>query len=146
TCWLRVRRPSKAVQKPTQTTSAACAARFERGMTVADAAPSPPDPESATEERYNRRVRPEPGILDHLGALRTMPRGLLLGRIAYRLKRPLLALPSSVKLLPGSHAAHPRTLPPDRWPGDAAQGAAMVQSRFRFAGGPLVNPDPLRGD
>lgn len=115
-------------------------------MTVADAAPSPPDPESATEERYNRRVRPEPGFLDHLGALRAMPRGLLLGRIAYRLKRPLLALPFSVKLLPGSHAAQPLTLPPDPWPGDAAQGAAMVQGRFRFAGETLVNPDPLRGD
>jgi len=110
---------------------------------VADASPSPPDPDEVTASRPTRRVRPDPGFLDHLAALRAMPRGLLLGRIAYRLKRPLLALPFSVRLLPGCRAAQPLTLPPDPWPGDAAQGAAMIQGRFRFGGQTLIDPDPV---
>lgn len=107
---------------------------------VADAPTSPPDPDGATLTRRSQNVRPDPGLLDHLAALRAMPRGLLLGRIAYRLRRPLLALPFSVRLLPGCRAAQPLTLPPDPWPGDAAQGAALVEGRFRFSGQTILNP------
>ena len=109
----------------------------------ADASPSPPDPEGAAAHRPTGKVRPEPGFLDHLAALRAMPRGLLLGRVAYRLRRPLLALPFSIRLLSGCRAAQPLTLPPDPWPGDAVQGAALIDGRFRFAGQTLVKPDPV---
>lgn len=100
-------------------------------------------PPPARSKRRSDAVRPDPGFLDHLKALRAMPRGLLLGQVAYRLRRPFMALPLYVALLPGSRAAQPLTLPPDPWPGDAAQGAALVEGRFRFAGLALREPKPL---
>lgn len=102
---------------------------------MADDSPSRPPPP-------RRAVRPDPGLRDHLAALRAMPRGLLLGRIAYRLRRPLLRLPFYAALLPGCRAAQPLALPPDPWPGDGAQGTALVEGRFRFAGQSLLDPSP----
>lgn len=111
---------------------------------VADQASSPP-PQGPTGQpaRQRRAVRPNPGLVDHLSALHAMPRGLLLGRLAYRLRQPLLSLPFYTALLPGCRAAQPLALPPDPWPGDAPQGAALVEGRFRFAGQTLVNPKPV---
>jgi uncharacterized heparinase superfamily protein len=85
-----------------------------------------------------------PGVFaPRLRDLTHLPRNLALARLGYRLKRPVFALPIYRYSLTGITPTALNVTPPDPWPGDASQGAAIVGGVFSFAGRTVSQPTPL---
>jgi len=95
------------------------------------------------EGRRARRPGPLARRLEDLRAWQQLPRDLALGRLAYRLKRPLFALPGTPWQWRGKVAAATVLTPPDPWPGNALRGTGILDDTFHFLGHSLHKPAPL---
>jgi uncharacterized heparinase superfamily protein len=84
-----------------------------------------------------------PGLLERCRAYRQLPREQVYGRLRYRLKRLLFALPLYEATLPGATAVTPLLTPPDPWPGDAPHGSAFARGQLQLAGQTLDHPQPI---
>ncbi len=84
-----------------------------------------------------------PGRLDRWRRLWSLPRPLLLGRLAYAAKQPLFGLPLYDWTLGGCDSVTPEATPPDPWPGDVEAGADLLEGRWRLAGQTLLDPAPF---
>ena len=102
--------------------------------------------DSSTSRASSRRsaaARRRSGALARWRGLWSLPRPLLLGRLAYAAKRPFFALPFYDWTLSGCDALTPSATPPDPWPGDVDAGTALLDGRWSLAGQTLLNPQPL---
>ncbi len=86
---------------------------------------------------------PRPGLWTRWRAFRRLPKDLMLGRALYAAKRPFFALTLPRPILLASAPAALKLSPPDPWPGNAAQGSAIAQGSFTFAGRSIQDPAPL---
>jgi uncharacterized heparinase superfamily protein len=93
--------------------------------------------------RSGRRKFLPGSALERLHAWSQLPRDLMLGRLAYALKRPLFALPQAPWHWQGNPPATVVLVPPDPWPGNAQRGAAILDDSFLFLGRNLTKPAPL---
>ena len=107
----------------------------ERGLAEA------PAPEA--HRRPSRKSPGEPGLFIRLRKLWNLPRGLLLGRLAYAAKSPLFTLPVYDWTLAGCDAITPQATPPDPWPGDVDAGAALLDGSWSLDAQTLRDPQPL---
>ena len=82
-------------------------------------------------------------LVDRVRELGNLPREQALARLAYRLKRPIFALPVYRYSLSGAVATALRITPSDPWSGNAERGAAILHGEFAFAGRRMLNPAPL---
>ena len=92
----------------------------------------------------SRRSDRNPGsALGKLRDLGRLPRERMWSRLGYSLKQPLFTLPVYRFTLTGGSATSLKTSPPDAWPGNAADGADIVQGRFCLLGRGIEKPAPL---
>ncbi|MDH3879254.1 MAG: heparinase II/III family protein [Desulfobacterales bacterium] len=82
---------------------------------------------------------------ERLAVLRALPADLLRGRLLYAARRPYFTSPLHGWLLGsgGAPTFAPLATPPDPWPGNAVQGAAIAAGSWRLVGRTLDNPRPL---
>jgi uncharacterized heparinase superfamily protein len=78
-----------------------------------------------------------------LRRLLDLPPGVLRGRIAYRLKRPLFAGALYDRLLLGRREPALRPIAADPWPADAARGREIAAGSFHLARQTIREPVPL---
>lgn len=109
------------------------------GMTAA--------PKRAPKAKAPKSVITVPGAagrwLESYRRWRLLPKDLAWSRLAYRLRRPLFALPEAPWHGSGTPAASVALVPPDPWPGKAERGTAIVDDSFHFLGRSLHKPAPL---
>lgn len=84
-----------------------------------------------------------PDAFGKLRDLGRLPREQLLSRLSYSLKQPLFTLPVYHFTLSAGVATGLKANPPDAWPGNAADGADIVQGRFCLLGRGIEKPAPL---
>ena len=94
---------------------------------------------SRASERTPRRL----AWLEELRDLRERPRELAKARLRYLAFQPLFALPIYGWTLSGRAPMALMIAPSDPWPGDAANGQAILQGTFVCAGQRLTHPAPL---
>lgn len=81
--------------------------------------------------------------LEIFRGIRSLPRGVIFGRLAYLLKNPFFRLTLSSSNIFASKISVLAHNPPDPWPGQADRGAAIIQNRFTLADQTIENPEPL---
>ncbi len=88
--------------------------------------------------------RPREPLAPGVRRLLRLPGDMLRQRLWYELRQPLFASGLYRLTLPARVASGP-TPPPlsDSWPGNAAQGSAIIQGSFAFAGQTIRDPAPL---
>jgi len=80
---------------------------------------------------------------ESLYGYKDLPREVVLGRLAYFVKRQIFRLSMPRRRLFSPLTTTLKVTPPDPWPGNAERGAEITQRIFDFADRRIEDPDPL---
>ncbi len=78
-----------------------------------------------------------------LRGYKDLPREVVLGRLAYAVKRQLFRLRMPRRRLFSPLTTNLKALPPDPWPGNAERGVEIAQRIFHLADRRIEDPEPL---
>ena len=97
-----------------------------------------------TQKEAPRRAKAvQTGLKAQVRSFRRLPRDLQTARLLLAVKRRLVPFEPGMRSRAAQAGNLPLVPPQDPWPGDAANGAAILQGRFTLAGRCLVEPYPM---